>query len=63
MDKNFRDMCAIMAMQAIIAGKSGEARNAGATAAQAFDVAAAMMVERERRERDARADRYGYRAG
>lgn len=50
MDKNFRDMCAIMAMQGMIAGRAGMSREAATIAVQAFDVAAAMEAERQRRE-------------
>jgi hypothetical protein len=50
MDKRtYRDYCAAMAMQAILP-VSGNMRNPGATAAQAFDIADAMAAERERRE-------------
>lgn len=58
MDKqSFRDMCAAMAMQGMVAGRNGDARNAEVIANQAFDVADAMAAERERR--DIKRDSYG----
>lgn len=54
MDKNFRDMCAIMAMQALVArGQSGP------KAVIAFAVADEMVAEREKRDRDEKRDSFG----
>lgn len=58
MDKNFRDMCAIMAMQGM-ASAAGQVWDKSALAAMAFDVAEAMLAEREKRDRDAKRDRFG----
>lgn len=59
MDKNFRDMCAIMAMQGMIAGRPDGYRNTAMLAEQAFMAADAMVAEREKRDRDAKRDGSG----
>lgn len=59
MDKNFRDMCAIMAMQGMASAQGQIWRDKGALAVLAFDVADAMVAEREKRDRDAKRDRFG----
>lgn len=48
MDKNFRDMCAIMAMQGILIGSPGQ--RGVSSAVRAFDIADEMVAERERRD-------------
>lgn len=50
MDKNFRDMCAIMAMQALVSRDPRAAMAAEQTAVIAFDIAKAMAAERDRRD-------------
>lgn len=53
--QTFRDMCAVYAMQAMIAGNGGSPRNPAAIALQAFDV----VAERLTRDRDAKRDQFG----
>ncbi len=48
-NQDFRDACAIAAMQALIALTNTAGRNVLATSAQAFDIADAMAAEREKR--------------
>ena len=54
MDKSsYRDYCAAMAMQALIAQNAPISRDAGGLAQLAFDKAEAMAEERQRREQRA----------